>query len=652
MKERSCILLLIIFLIGHGFISQSKGQVNGRWSGTVSEQSQVTGAPGIVSESMVSISYNNNVGTGTYTGTGILTVEGKVLGRTNCSGTGTVGFAELSFDKAEKTYTIQTAALIYTCTHLGASSDSGESYITIAYEPWDENPRVLAGSKMLVTDIPGGGKLTTTTTWNLVKQSDVELIVTPQKYDTWLPIPGRDEQTPGPEMMNVTLKLQDRNGGPASEKAKSFELRLSNTSKEKGITINMPLVPAAQQLPDLRFKEQTGAIITDEGQRMIISCPAGCLTTSFRIACYDGGAWTTLTAVAELETDSIKGELLVPGGEKEIRIPKRDVASNIASAWLTQNGNPGEADDIETSAGNSNNGDGLSAYEEYRGVISEGRHKRLDPQKKEMGVLLKKAEVSLMNPGISLFENAADFKVVRFIENEIGPDRRLNKNFKTAHVYDQYVQKLEKGACSGDASGENRPVDVLGKTPVRSDQVVVDVTKISRNYRASVANLAAVNRRLGTNVRMPYTELEDIANTVAHELAHGVNIDHHGLPSDEPNKVIPPPNQTVDIFHIYGDDGIEIIRTQPFPITGNIGLPGNDESGDLSCIMAYTSLYQWAYRAGMDGSLNYYAVPLLPVGKTLCTSNTCPDPGCINANNRYFGNSANGNCKSRLKLRD
>ena len=39
----------------------------------------------------------------------------------------------------------------------------------------------------------------------------------------------------------------------------------------------------------------------------------------------------------------------------------------------SDNGNPGEMDDEETTPGNSNNGDGLSAYEEYRGLISEGK---------------------------------------------------------------------------------------------------------------------------------------------------------------------------------------------------------------------------------------------------------------------------------------
>ena len=43
-------------------------------------------APGIQAESRVTISYNNNVGTGTYSQNDKLNVDGKILGRTNARG--------------------------------------------------------------------------------------------------------------------------------------------------------------------------------------------------------------------------------------------------------------------------------------------------------------------------------------------------------------------------------------------------------------------------------------------------------------------------------------------------------------------------------------------------------------------------------------
>jgi hypothetical protein len=169
--------------------------------------------------------------------------------------------------------------------------------------------------------------------------------------------------------------------------------------------------------------------------------------------------------------------------------------------------------------------------------------------------------------------------------------------------------------------------------------VVIDVDQINTRYTAQARSAASAG------LRMPYTIAESIANTVAHELAHGINVNHHGRPLAVPDFEVPA--KSVDIYHVFASDGSEI-SDRPFTISGGIGRAGNDESGDLSCIMAYTSQYQWAFRLGPNGSLNYHAVPLLPVGKTLCRSNKGTG---INANNRFFGDATYGDCMSQIRLR-
>jgi len=651
MQALRAISFLTAFFISNGLLCLSYCQVSGKWSGTITERSQVTGQPGVVSESVVSINYNENVGTGTYEGTGILTVEGKVLNRTSCRGTGTVGFAELTIDNIEKTYTIQTAALIYTCQHSGGDSDSGEAYITIAYEPWDENPRVLRGSKTQVTDIPGGGKLTTFTSWNLVKDSDVELIVKPLDYDNWLPEPGSDESTPGRKMLSIELKLLDRNGQPANEKADSFELRLVNTSKEKGIAMNMPSNPSQNQLPDLRFQPQQGAAVKDDGQVMTIYCPGGCLTANFKIASYDGGGWSTLNATAKLKNgQDEQGKLLTRTGATQIEIPKRDPGSMIAKAWADLNGNPFDGDDKEEKDPHAGLGDGFSAYEEYRGFISEGVFKRLDPRKKELAVRVKVTERSLFSEGITWFETASKIKVIRFLIHEVANDRRINFNSGHAHDYDQYALKLDKGNLPSDKAGKAFTTSGLPDIPANTTQVIIATANISRNFQQWSAWAQS------NNLRLPWTEREYLANTVSHELGHGAKVWHHG---DNANA---PQGETAQqggspVYHIFDRNSNEI-TTRPYIISDRVCPASSSQtSGDLHCVMAYIDVCDWARIAYADGSIGLFQTPLLAVGKNFCTLQDGTD---INAGfhvvsgvsyPNYFGKAEKGKCLGQISLR-
>ena len=645
MEKSKIVFLLTSLLTAKFLLFEAKGQASGRWSGTVSEHSIVTGQPNIQAESMVTITYNNNIGTGAYTKIDVLTIDEKVVGRTSCSGSGTVRFAELSIDNADSTYTIQTSVLFYTCTYLngGSNSDSGEAYITIAYEPWDGNDKLLKGSKMEVTDV-AGGKLKTTTTWNLVKDSDVELIVTPQDYDNWLPIPGADESTPGPKMMSVTLELKDKkNHQPASEKAKEFRLRLSNTSKERGITINMPLSPAAQQLPDLRFQPQTGAVITEEGQVMTIYCPAGCLTANFKIASYDGGGWTTLAAVAVLQTDSIKGELLEPGGDENILIPKRKPGSKIATAWFTQNGDPADTFDEETSPGNSNPGDGLSAYEEYRGVMHLRQYKRLSAKKKELGILPKESEIGIFSDGFTRFQYASGIIIILFDKSEIPENRRLNQNSSYAQIFKQFVLRINKGDTDQiDITGQNNRAWGLAyggpDIPARVTRIVIDVDRIEDYYR----------RYFRINPNLPFTGGELVANTTAHEIGHGVNLPHHGIALPYlPGLTVP--RDTVPLIRIFLERGIPEVTSRPYTIHDPVGSPNNHESGNVFCFMCYHNKTNWVRRIASNNELHYFKVPLLRTGTLFCTDKNGTD---INANNQYYGNAIQGSCLSRIKLKD
>src|SRR5258705_642788 len=139
-------------------------------------------------------------------------------------------------------------------------------------------------------------------------------------------------------IMTINLKLQGKNGKPVKVIAESFELTLHNTSKEPGTTINYPVNPDADQLPDLRFLMHPGIESIEEDQSITVGSPDG-ITGKALIASYDGGGWTILTVEAILKGNPkrVLGHLLVPNGETDIRIPKRDPNSKIAESWLKDN---------------------------------------------------------------------------------------------------------------------------------------------------------------------------------------------------------------------------------------------------------------------------------------------------------------------------
>jgi hypothetical protein len=594
--------------------------------------------------------FTDDKGTGSVTFHKEMFMVGKKWLTTDCSGSGKSELHEVVVNEEANTYSIDAigpGCSGETVDHVnGNTGPFGPDFssITINNQPL-VNKNLLAGSKSTTTEVPPGlGTVTTTITWSLQRSitPDVELIITPEDYDIWLPEPGRNERTAG-TFMKVSLKLRGVNGTTTTKKAKSFELRLSNTSTEPGMTINFP-VNSTNTSPDLRFMPQVNAVILDTtSQTMKIICQPSSQTGEFKVGSFDGGGWTVLNAEAILDDNTrVLGRFLVSNGETDIRIPKRDLNSKIATIWLTSNGNLNEMDDQEMSKGNNYRGDGLTAYEEYRGVVSEGRFRRLNPKKKELGVDVLKSELSFFSEGIKLFENATGLTAILFHEdeNEIDLDRRINKNSSTNHDYDQYALRLYKS--------EIPKKGIMGKayggpgTPAKTYAVIIDNPEIQNLY--SYWEIYARTN----NMQMPFTIKEFTSAITAHELGHGVNCWHHGRTQEGPEGIALADSNPA--FHIFSNNRGQIneITLRPYPLEGDIGKVGNQQSGDLSCFMVYNPNCEWAYR--MDGGEHfYYMVPLLPLSNSLCISGTGTS---INATPNYFGNGFRGNCLAQVKLRD
>jgi len=137
----------------------------------------------------------------------------------------------------------------------------------------------------------------------------VELIVTPENYNDWLPPQGGGK-------LKVSLEVRGKNAALPSSRAVGFELALFSTS------IGGSVSTAASGSPDLRFLSQTNAVLSNQDQFMTMSCADGKTGESF-IGSYHPSSSTTLVAIAILaDGRRIKGNLLKSGGPTEIPIPK------------------------------------------------------------------------------------------------------------------------------------------------------------------------------------------------------------------------------------------------------------------------------------------------------------------------------------------
>jgi hypothetical protein len=429
------------------------------------------------------------------------------------------------------------------------------------------------------------------------------------------------------------LEVQGKNGKAPRFKVKSFELELQGTSQEPGVAINYPLQPKAEKLFDLQF-----AGVDGDGQVIHVDSDNGSSGSAI-INAFDGGAYATLKATAILEGGiRIQGHLLKADGSTSISIPFRTESSRIGASWSKVNGNMADNADEEKLPGNDYAGDGLTSYEEYRGVFSEGRFNRLSALKKELGVRVAAADKGNFAQGINLFSTATGVQAIVLNDNELDKDRVINKNSIYAHLYTQHGVWLVRDDRGG-AAGYNEPKELLNKTPAKSEKVVINVQHHEDIFTAQQAALKAAN------ISMPYTMEQDLAVTVAHELGHSIHLDHHG-PSflERPRHI---PANTPTTFLIYDYFGKQIFV--PFDVEGTIGIPGNDASGDLNCIMAYTNSYQWVLRKQSEGVLVYQTVPATPVGNSLCTDKAGTG---INKNDNFFGAAKQGNCRSRIRVRD
>ena len=401
-----------------------------------------------------------------------------------------------------------------------------------------------AGSYSYTVNLgPQGDSQQVTVHWNLWKKQEVSCTLESLDPD-WLPQGDWQSNT-----VNVTARLdeaQDLSEG-------KFRFTLFEVTQEPGYALN---AGDGDEL-DLEFEaDQPGwgePAATGDGWQ--IETTESLAEAAALVRAHDYGAWGKLKA--EVNANGLAWlPCQTETGEDYLTIPLDADEDRVADAWEAEFGVSGQnekADKDAQPADQRSHGDGLSLYEEYRGVEDENRqHMRLDPTHKELFVRDE--------DGLAASSPFAEVSGLRLIyigdDGWTGPDDGFARadptkrvvNFNSSgygHIVDQHALHVVMEAYSllfpqsEMVADPDRSSFWLGvnygsgsASPATSSRVVVFVDEIMRGTWQTVQD----EMDYSDEFHWSREEIESLVNqqimdTTVHEMGHGVGLHHH-VPSE------------------------------------------------------------------------------------------------------------------------
>ncbi len=364
-------------------------------------------------------------------------------------------------------------------------------------------------------------------------------------------VPVRVELEPGGEYENWMPELIRGVGNCVRVRAKIVEpagltgkirFTLDDVSREPGVCMNFPF-SGRDEIPDLVISEMSGSglNISEDGQSAVT--PDEVSETEIVLQPRDFGARGKLSATATVTAGGKEMEVravLKRTGEHWVTLPLDENRNGMADSWEKDRGIfpcAGDADDDGDPAGKAP-GDGLSAFEEYRGFFVKGKHERLDPNRKDLFVY---------DPD-GLAERAAFGPVTRLAVHYVEPEegrctgrderaRVVNFRSGSCHLVDQHCLWIKKGTlpgpdpfnwgcCEGGPEiGPPRTADryVL----VFADQVRADLERTVRENRPEITNALSQRGLRPDGAWFDGQAAAAVAMTTIHEACHGLGIAHH-----------------------------------------------------------------------------------------------------------------------------
>ncbi len=485
----------------------------------------------------------------------------------------------------------------------------------------------------------------TTTSWSLSpgkkEKSEYFLAVSDEtEYSNYLPEPEK----------YLAVKIYSKSKNPLSVVVK---IKLFDVSTEPGTCLNSK--DHDNKKADLVFDLENSSTRYQRIDPTTVQTSDEVTKAEILIKANDYGAYGKLSA--EIFDGSHWQPIKTEDNKKEISIPKDENNNFIADKWekdyqIYGKNLPPDYDEEDKPEIDGLKGDGLSLFEEYRGVISKGQHKRLDPKSKDL--IIENRVGDIISGGLQLFESASKIKVTELIEGELPPGRQVNYNSNTGYTMDQYGIIIAKKEGEGGDYGmaETLPEGVLHGTPKLCEIINIYEAALNFDYEAEVDSQYRneISEEDYTN-----TQKLSINSIVAHEIGHSVGAEHHATRRNHKEITISfeIPERHKDVYKAYDISGNEI-TTYPIRIKQPISYDHGSASGDVNCIMCYTNLFLWVRRDINNNGQRietYWRIKPLPVTTKFCKS---PRATGINKTNNGFGNAIDGagNCLAQMRVKD
>jgi hypothetical protein len=487
------------------------------------------------------------------------------------------------------------------------------------------------------------------------------------KYEQWEPEgpPFNNGAPVGKDGNSVSFKVELVKKGHEDQPLEGVPFKVDyklTSSHEPGIATNYPPDGSGQSDPDLQFNTNMGMTdpekIASHTEDELISTDSEGANVAAIIESFDYGSYGTLTAKVTLANGGMTYDAhLKDSTSTTIYLPDDYNQNHVSDYWEDTSGvlskNYDQTWDDLHYDGNDNDGDGITLYEKYRGFLIHGKYQRLNPKVKHVFIRNQTSNPNLQSL-FSLFQNAT----------------QASGGLIQVHVCDpeELDQSNVINIASSDGKGGNQ-YDIEAQDYNFTKVDPTDVNTLAETFskdsppNANGDNFAANPKQvkfIGIKVISSSDDIPTYNYVLAHELGHALGLHHHGddqgLPynHDIENEITSKSNPAV-IVNAAGKaiDSTVITHSVNKPKFMVAPYQHSTASGDMTCIMCYTSFYAIGRNETTAKNIFTY-VPLgsIPIPTSFCKSSTGTG---INAPSHTpvpaFGDAANGNCWGAITIK-